>query len=164
MAGDGNAPPLVADVGVTILLVKSLLLPPGGRGGILKRAETTFSLLSQRGTLMFRAIRVLALGVVMASWGEMIADGEGVGKSEPAKLTAALPRYQLEIGQQLDYETSSSQKYQSGELKSAADWRIWVVSANQQGGWRLLVKQTMWNASGDRPLTKDAGAAQPELA
>lgn len=113
---------------------------------------------------MFRAIGVLAVAAVMAGSAEVVAGGEGAGKPERAKFAEALPRYRLEVGQQLDYETSSSQKYQSGELKSAADWRIWVVAANQDGGWRLLVKKTMWHASGDRPISKDAGAAQPELA
>ena len=114
---------------------------------------------------MFRAVGVLALAISMIGSAELVAgEGVGDGKPEGAKLAAELPRYRLKVGQQLDYETSSSQKYQSGEFKSAADWSVWVVTANQDGGWRLLVKKTMWHASGDRPISKDAGAAQPELA
>lgn len=113
---------------------------------------------------MSRAIRVLALGVLMASSAEMVAGGDGADSQERAKLAAALPRYRLQVGQQLDYETSSSQKYQSGEFKSAADWRIWVVAANPDGSWRLLVNKTTWHASGDRAISKDANAARPELA
>jgi peroxiredoxin len=56
-----------------------------------------------------------------------------------------VPRYQFEPGQEMSYRTTSTFKYGEGkaarERGSRADWTVWVVRANVDGSFRLVIRQ-----------------------
>jgi hypothetical protein len=72
---------------------------------------------------------------------------------------APLPRYKIQVGQELRYSGHSEFKYQGGQHVYDATWRIWVVRQNDNGGWRLILrsgtefKQSNQPASGQRDET-----------
>src|SRR5438270_11325824 len=57
----------------------------------------------------------------------------------------AVPRYKFEPGQEITYRTTSSFKYgegkTAGEHGSRTDWTVWVVRPNEDGSFRLVVRQ-----------------------
>jgi thiol-disulfide isomerase/thioredoxin len=54
------------------------------------------------------------------------------------------PRYRLKVGQELTYRQAGEFKYGTGEnagvLSNKSDWTVWVVRANPDGGWRLVLR------------------------
>ncbi len=66
----------------------------------------------------------------------------------PIATTAAddasgpVPRYRLKPGQELSYRGTSDFKYENGSLGTESDWRAWVLRANADGSWRLLLRVT----------------------
>jgi thiol-disulfide isomerase/thioredoxin len=69
----------------------------------------------------------------------------GVGlAAPPAAFTADdLPRYRLEVGQQLSYKQASEFKYEGphgpGVYSVTMDWDVWVTRANKDGSWRIVL-------------------------
>ena len=64
------------------------------------------------------------------------------------KLSAAdatLPRYEFEPGQELAYRTTSTLRHMEDkapvERGSQADWTVWVVRRNDDGGFRLVIQK-----------------------
>ena len=53
-----------------------------------------------------------------------------------------LPRYKLKVGQELKYHGTSDFKYENGSLGYKNDWQVWVVRANDDGGWRLVLRSS----------------------
>jgi thiol-disulfide isomerase/thioredoxin len=53
-----------------------------------------------------------------------------------------LPRYKLKVGQELRYHGTSDFKYENGSFGHKSDWRVWVVRANDDGGWRLVLRSS----------------------
>ena len=53
-----------------------------------------------------------------------------------------LPRYRLKVGQELKYHGKSDFRYENGSLAHQTDWTVWVVRANADGGWRLVVRSS----------------------
>jgi len=53
-----------------------------------------------------------------------------------------LPRYRLKVGQELKYYGTSDFKYENGSLGYKNDWKVWVVRANDDGGWRLVLRSS----------------------
>src|SRR5262245_14276808 len=51
-----------------------------------------------------------------------------------------LPRYRLQVGQELIYSGSSESKFEGGQSTEKSTWRIWVVRQNKEGGWRLVIR------------------------
>jgi peroxiredoxin len=51
-----------------------------------------------------------------------------------------LPRYRLQVGQELIYSGQSEFKYQNGQYGNKDSWHIWVVKANSDGSWRLILR------------------------
>ncbi len=66
-----------------------------------------------------------------------IAAAAQVKASEPS---STLPRYRLQVGQELIYESNGEFKYNGGEQVSEGHWNIWVVRANADGSWRLVLR------------------------
>ena len=60
-----------------------------------------------------------------------------------ADLPDALPRYRLEVGQELTYKEDSDFKYGKAPKQSSmanhSDWKIWVVRKNDDGSYRLVI-------------------------
>jgi thiol-disulfide isomerase/thioredoxin len=55
-----------------------------------------------------------------------------------------LPRYWLKVGQELNYVTSKEFTTNDGrELKTDANWQLWVVRQNDDGGWRLVLRHAL---------------------
>jgi thiol-disulfide isomerase/thioredoxin len=57
-----------------------------------------------------------------------------------AESVDPVPRYRLEVGQELIYRGESEFKYESGKHVTSDTWRVWVVSQNPDGGWRLVLR------------------------
>lgn len=55
------------------------------------------------------------------------------------------PRYKFEPGQETSYRSTSTFKYgekqTAGELGSRTDWTVWVVRPNEDGSFRLVIRQ-----------------------
>ena len=113
---------------------------------------------------MFHAVRVLSItsSLALSAIAAIAADkGERADKSD--RPASALPRYRLEVGQQLDYEGEGNYKYDGGEMRSATEWRLLVAAVNQGGGWRILASKTSWHGSGGKEIVKDTKLARPAL-
>lgn len=48
------------------------------------------------------------------------------------------PRYKLEAGQEIAYESSSQFKYKDGELDDSATATYWVTRKNEDGSWHVI--------------------------
>ena len=68
-----------------------------------------------------------------------------------------LPRYKLQVGQNLSYSGSDEFKYQNGKFITETTWRVWVVRQNDDGSWRLIVR----HATKDRQ-ERDGGGGGSE--
>jgi peroxiredoxin len=55
----------------------------------------------------------------------------------------ALPRYKLQVGQELKYSGHTEFKYQNGTMIYDSTWRVWVVRKNDDGSWRLVLRSGM---------------------
>src|SRR5262245_6633073 len=71
-------------------------------------------------------------------WAVLAAVGLRLASATAAE--APLPRYKLQVGQELRYSGHSDFKYQSGKHINDTTWRIWVVRQNEDGGWRLVIR------------------------
>jgi len=58
-----------------------------------------------------------------------------------AQAAGDLPRYKLEIGQELVYESSSDFHYQNGSFKTKGTTTFWVAGLNPDGSWHILALQ-----------------------
>jgi len=51
-----------------------------------------------------------------------------------------VPRYQLSVGQEIQYQGTSDFKYESGSFHTDSNWTAWVVRQNADGSWRVVLK------------------------
>ena len=56
-----------------------------------------------------------------------------------AQAAGDVPRYKLEIGQELVYESSSDFHYQGGSFKGKGTTTFWVTGQNPDGSWHILL-------------------------
>jgi thiol-disulfide isomerase/thioredoxin len=81
------------------------------------------------------------------------------GSFAAAAIPAAeLPRYKLEVGQDLTYSGSDEFKYQNGKFITETKWRVWVVRQNPEGCWRLILQ----NSTKDRQERDAGGGSEDE--
>jgi len=52
-----------------------------------------------------------------------------------------VPRYQLSVGQEIQYQGTSDFKYESGSFHTDSNWTAWVVRQNADGSWRVVLKR-----------------------
>lgn len=57
-----------------------------------------------------------------------------------------LPRYQFQVGQQLNYEGGSKFQYEGGSLDDTARWQITPVARNDDGSWRVIFRLATANS------------------
>jgi peroxiredoxin len=79
------------------------------------------------------------------------APGSG---GEPGK-PLSVPRYRLEIGQELHYASKFPYKSPDGSLMiERTSWTFWVLGATEDGGWRLVARRTtsLTNENQPEPL------------
>ncbi|HVX09739.1 MAG TPA: TlpA disulfide reductase family protein [Pirellulales bacterium] len=110
---------------------------------------------------MFSAVRVLVAAsspILFAA--AALADEKANQSDQPA---TPLPRYRLQVGQQLDYEVDESHKSDRGEMRFATELRCLVVGTNQDGSWRIVISERTWRASGKEPITRDAQPGRASL-
>lgn len=99
---------------------------------------------------MTTATRLLG---ILASFSAPLAAFAGDGDS--------LPRYRFKPGQELTIRSSSEFKYgegqNAGERGSQSDWTVWVLKANKDGSFRLVLRekntfsQTFQGKKSDQP-------------
>jgi RNA polymerase sigma-70 factor (ECF subfamily) len=66
-----------------------------------------------------------------------------VGRAGPLGPPVKVPRFRLEPGQELVY--TGEERTSGGEGNTSrvrGEWRVWVVRANPDGGWRLISRST----------------------
>ncbi len=76
---------------------------------------------------------VVQSGVVLLGAGTVAVADEGSND---------LPRYRLKVGQELKYHSTSDFRYENGSLGGETDWTAWVVGANADGGWRVVIRES----------------------
>jgi thiol-disulfide isomerase/thioredoxin len=64
--------------------------------------------------------------------------------------TATLPRYRLEVGQELVFQGSGQFKYVNSTLSEQVTWSIWVLRSNPDKSWRLVIQETSITKEVDR--------------
>ena len=87
--------------------------------------------------------------------------------AEPAIADDAsdpVPRYRLKVGQELKYHGSSDFKYDNGSLGNESDWQVWVVRANDDGSWRLLLRSSQKSTQTFNGQKRDNGSADVTMA
>jgi thiol-disulfide isomerase/thioredoxin len=62
------------------------------------------------------------------------------GNACGAEAEFTMPRYQLQVGQELNYRGGSEFKYESGKFVTRETWRVWVTEKNADGSWRLAFR------------------------
>lgn len=84
--------------------------------------------------------------------------GYGVGSLALVFSLAAMamadeqvPTYRLHVGQELMYHGTSHFQYDGGSHEYEMDWRFWVVDRNEDGSWRLVLKQSTSFGQGAAP-------------
>jgi hypothetical protein len=60
-----------------------------------------------------------------------------------APADQSLPRYKLQVGQELKYSGHNEFNYQSGTMIYDSTWRVWVVRKNDDGSLRLILRSGM---------------------
>jgi peroxiredoxin len=75
-----------------------------------------------------------------------------------------LPRYRLKVGQELKYRDTSDFRYENGSLAHQTDWTVWVVGANADGGWRLVVRSSSRMAQSFSGQKAHEGPAEVSMA
>lgn len=78
----------------------------------------------------------------------------------PSNSASDLPRYRLQVGQELVYKGESIFRYEGGAHGTRDSWNVWVVRENPDGSWRLVIRSG--NAFGSarearRPVTGETG-------
>ncbi len=68
----------------------------------------------------------------------------------------ALPRYRLQVGQELKYQGDNHFKYENGGYTFKTEWLVGVVGQNSDGSWRLVVR------SSQQFITERSGPKAPE--
>src|SRR5690242_13375368 len=83
-----------------------------------------------RGSTLAACVVVLLCSSTRLVWG----DDANTAQSDK------LPRYRLEVGQELNYEETSSFNYTRGFLNNRLRWKLLVVKKEQDGRLILLVR------------------------
>lgn len=70
----------------------------------------------------------------------------GLASTCATAIAADPPRYHLEVGQKLAYQTSGTSEYHSGQRNGKTEkWQIdltaWVVDQYDNGSWKLIVRE-----------------------
>jgi thiol-disulfide isomerase/thioredoxin len=76
---------------------------------------------------------IIASAVFVASTAFAVDQSPSLGSDK-------LPRYKLQPGQELVYESSSEFTYQGGMLRDSDTTIYWVIRANADGGWHLVAQ------------------------
>ena len=81
-----------------------------------------------------------------------------VGASMAAATAAEpLPRYRLQVGQELTYRGNDEFKYERGRFVTRENWKVWVVRENPDQSWRLLIRYgSVFSQIRDQKKTGDA--------
>jgi thiol-disulfide isomerase/thioredoxin len=80
-----------------------------------------------------------------------------VGRQAALSGEEPLPRYRLEVGQDLKYSGSDEFKFQTGSFTTKETWRVWVVRQNDDGSWRLVFRH------GSTHIDSRGGTAREEV-
>lgn len=100
---------------------------------------------------MCRALSILLAGSLLAA---IAISAHRCAADDVAKSDSTLPRYRLEVGQEITYESASEFNYAGGSFDTKTEWRISVVAKNDDGGWRLLLQSI------DKSPGRGSGRAQ----
>jgi len=95
------------------------------------------------------SLHVLSASLILAACSTP-GSGQEPGKSLP------VPRYRLEIGEELRYAFEFPYKNPDGSLLiERTNWTFWVADTAQDGGWRLIARQSRSYAKKNEPAPAD---------
>jgi len=58
----------------------------------------------------------------------------------PGGKADSLPRYKLQVGQDISYSGHDEFRYEGGKFFTDSTWRFWVVKENDDGSWRIVMR------------------------
>jgi thiol-disulfide isomerase/thioredoxin len=90
--------------------------------------------------LMFRASWLAAVALLLTALAATVA-----ASGQAAKL----PRYKLQVGQELVYKREGEFNYEGGKFRDRATWHLWVVRTNKDGSWHLVIRHASVFSQGD---------------
>ena len=87
----------------------------------------------------------------------LVAVSAGLPAVQADETPAGVPRYRLQVGQELRYAGQSEFKYDNGAHHTESTFRIWVIRENEAGGWRLVMRSgsTLTQANAQRSSSAD---------
>lgn len=106
--------------------------------------------------LTIRRPSLVLFGLLCGPWLSGIASPPASRDDKPA-----LPRYRLEVGQELLYRGEDKFEYTGGSFRSRTSWQIWVVRKNPDQSWRLLLRHGSADVQERQGKAGDL-SAQPE--
>src|SRR5437867_1033060 len=83
--------------------------------------------------MVFTALSLLASAATLLG-----AEGNPAGGDAATKSQSPLPRYKLEVGQELIYEGSSRFHYENGSHGTKDRTTFWVTRLNPEGSWHVV--------------------------
>src|SRR5262245_8353857 len=73
-----------------------------------------------------------AVALIAAAHSGLVSAGDQAG---------SVPRYKLEIGQELVYRGDNEMNYDGGQVRERITWNVWVIGENEEdGSWRLIIR------------------------
>lgn len=115
---------------------------------------------------MSRFTRWMAVvgGAIVLLWGPELRSTV-LQSAQAAEADEQIPRYRLQVGQELIYRGGSDFKYEGGKFVYGESWKVWVVRQNPDKSWRLVIRHgsSFSQERGDTEKKKTV-AAQPEKA
>ncbi len=103
-----------------------------------------------------------SLDVLTFAVGASILATTWIATGRAAEPETPLPRYRLEVGQELIYQGGSLFKYESGAFDDRSSWHFWVTRTNADGSYRLVIRHGSAFAQIRANLEAKANQAEPE--
>jgi thiol-disulfide isomerase/thioredoxin len=60
----------------------------------------------------------------------------------PAQADEIVPRYRFKVGQIVGMRSTAASRYNDRGFGDETEWTVWVVRANPDGGWRIIVRSS----------------------
>ena len=108
--------------------------------------------------------RMLMRNFILFGLWSIVCVGVHVALAKDAAASSP-PRYQLKVGQELNYHEDGERRTSSGgKWGDTKDWQLWVVRQNADGSWRIVVgcTGTEWSFD-ENGKRSDSGSYVPRV-
>ncbi|HUE15147.1 MAG TPA: redoxin domain-containing protein [Planctomycetaceae bacterium] len=83
---------------------------------------------------MYRLLLTVAVTCTVLGWSRPGATADLSGRN------TVLPRYRLEVGQEIHYRGESDNQFKGGRIEFRNEWTIWVVRRNDDSSRRVVIR------------------------